>query len=137
VSDRYAYKWGQRYEIRALALVALAVGVAILVGGHTRFDHAPAFATARTVLGGYYTWGLLMIAVGGWTLGASLRWKRPWVMVGLLMQCVIFAFFTITLVMAAWQTPTTAWTGVAIYGGYSVLCAIAYVVGHELRRAGA
>jgi hypothetical protein len=136
VPDRVAYQMGQRFLVQALAVIAVAVGVAILAGGHERFDSSPAFATAKAMPGGYLFWALAMIGFGAWTYTATLlHWSRRGVMTGLFAMCVLFFFFTIALGFAAAETATTPWTGVAIYGGYSVLCAGAYAVGHELRRA--
>lgn len=135
--DRVAYRMGQRFLVQALAVIAIAVGTAILIGGHERFDTSPAFATAKAMPGGYLFWALTMVTAGGWTYAAALTgWHRRGVMTGLFAMCSLFLFFTITLAFAAAETRTTPWTGVAIYGGYSVLCASAYAVGHELRRAG-
>lgn len=134
--DRVAYQMGQRFSVQALALIAVAVGVSILLGGHQRFDNAPSFATAKAMPGGYLFWALAMLVSGAWTFVSTMTgWRRRGVMLGLFAQCVLFFFFTIALGFAAAQTTTTPWTGVAIYGGYCVLCAGAYAVGHELRRS--
>lgn len=133
--DRVAYKMGQRFSVQALAGIAIGVGAAILAGGHGRFDNAPAFSTAKTMPGGYLFWAFAMILVGSWTLGATLLgWHRREVMIGLFAMSTLFLYFTMTLTIAAVETASTPWTGVAIYGGYSVLCAGAYAVGHELRK---
>lgn len=138
VPDRAAYKTGVRLGVQTLAMIAVAVGVSLLAGGHERFDNAPAFANAKTAPGGYLFWAVLMIATGCWTLGSTVMgWRRRAVMCGLFSMCTLFTYFTIALAIAAAQTTTTPWTGVAIYGGYSVLCAGAYVIGHELRKMGA
>lgn len=138
VPDRVVYRMGQHFSVQALALIAVAVGVSILIGGHARFDNAPSFASAKQAPGGYLFWALLMIAVGGWTfMSALFGWHRRSVMVGLFAMCSLFTYFTYTLALAAAETRSTPWTGVAIYGGYSVLCAGAYAVGHELRKTNA
>lgn len=136
--NRVAYQQGQRFSVQALSLIAVAVGAALFAGGHARFDTAPSFASAKSAPGGYLFWALLMVATGGWTFVSSLSgWHhRRSVMIGLFSMCVLFTYFTIALGFAAVKTDTTPWTGTAIYGGYSVLCAGAYVVGHELRKAG-
>lgn len=135
MADRATYKIGVRLGVQALALIAIAVGVSLLVGGHERFDNAPSFTYAKSAPGGYLFWALLMAATGGWTLGSTVHgWRRRGVMAGLFAMCSLFTYFTIALYLAAASTATTPWTGCAIYGGYSVLCAGAYVVGHELGR---
>lgn len=133
--ERLAYQLGQRMEVQALGGVSVAVGLSILVGGHARFDHAPSFYVARQVPGGYLTWGLLALGIGAFTLAASHRWRhRLNVMVGLAAQTVLFMFWTISILFSDLQDQHAPYTGVAIYGGYTVLCAIAYTVGVDLER---
>lgn len=128
------YQASQRLTIQALAVIAILVGVAILLGGPERFNHAPSLQAAAQVPGGWVTWGTLAILVGGWTLGASHRWHRQRVMWGLLAQTIFFSFWTVTIAASAVQQPTSPLTGIAVYGGYSVACSICYVAGHELRK---
>jgi hypothetical protein len=88
------------------------------------------------VPGGYLTWGILALGIGLFSVASSHHWAhRRNVMIGLLAQTVLFMFFTISLLASVIQSPEAPLTGIAIYGGYTILCAIAYAVGHELRRA--
>lgn len=127
------YQMGVRTVVQVLALVALLFGFAIIIGGGGRFA-GPSFATARQLPGGYLTWGLLAMGVGGFTLFSSRDWHRRWVMLGLAADSVLFFFFTVSLALTAANDPHVPFTGIVAYGGYSALCAVSYVVGHELRR---
>lgn len=128
------YQQSTRITARALASISLLVGAAILIGGPDRFNYSPAFATAATVPGGWVTWGILDAVVGTWTLIASHNWHRREVMWGLLAQTVLFSFWTVTIGYASVMQPRSPFTGVAVYGGYTVACSICYVAGHELRK---
>jgi hypothetical protein len=130
------YREAQRLIVRALAAISVALGIALLSGGQTRFGSTPTFVYAAAVPGSYRTWGVAALIVGAWTFVTSFRWHRRGVMWGLASQCVVFTFFTVSIAVGAHQDRTTPFTGIAIYGGYAVLCAIAYAVGHELRREG-
>jgi hypothetical protein len=128
------YRQGQRFHVRTLAWISILFGLSLLAGGRARFDSTPTFAYAAAVPGSYRTWGAIAVAAGVFTYAASFHWHRRQVMWGLLAQCVVFAFFTVTIAVSVVQNPTTPLTGVVIYGGYSVFCAVAYVTGHELRK---
>lgn len=132
------YQQSQRLTVQALATIAIAVGVAILIGGPERFDHAPSLTVASQVPGGWLTWGVTATAIGAWTLFSSRHWEhRRGVMLGLLAQSIFFSFWTVTIGVSSYQQPFSPLTGIAVYGGYSVACSICYVAGHELRKAGA
>jgi hypothetical protein len=128
------YKDAQRFLVRALALIAIGFGTALLLGGRARFESSPTFTYASAVPGSYRTWAVAAILVGAWTFAASFHWHRRHVMWGLLAQCVVFTFFAISIFASAIQDRTTPYTGIVIYAGYSLICAIAYVAGHELRK---
>lgn len=130
------YRESTRLTVRALATIAVAVGAAILVGGPERFNHSPSLAIAASSPGGWVTWGILDIFIGGWTLAASRHWHRRAVMWGLLAQTVLFSFWTVTIGVSSLHSPTAPLTGIAVYGGYSVACSICFVAGHELRKVG-
>lgn len=131
------YRQAQRFIVRALAGISALFGVALLVGGRARFESTPTFNYADAMPGSYRTWGVAALTVGAFTYAASVRWQhRRGVMWGLLAQCVLFAFFTVTIAVSVVQEPTGPLTGVVIYGGYSLLCSVAYVAGHELRKVG-
>lgn len=130
------YRQAQRFLVRSLAGISAAFGVALLLGGGRRFDAAtPTFTYAAAVPGSFHTWGYAALTLGVFTFVASFHWHRRAVMWGLLGQCVLFAFFTVSIAVSAAQDPTTPYTGIVIYGGYSLICTIAYVAGHELRKA--
>lgn len=127
------YRQGQRFIVRTLAGISIAFGLSLLIGGQRRFAGTPTFAYAAAVPGSFRTWAVAAVLVGTFTALASFRPHIRPVMIGLLACCVLFAFFTVSIAVSAAQDPDTPLTGIAIYGGYSVLCAIAYVVGRELR----
>jgi hypothetical protein len=129
------YRQAQRFIVRVLAGISIAFGLSLLIGGTARFESSPTFAYASAMPGSYRTWGVAALLVGAGTYAASFHWRRRPVMWGLLAQCVLFAFFTVTIAVSAVQDPITPFTGVVIYGGYSLLCSVAYVAGHELRKA--
>jgi hypothetical protein len=128
------YRWAWRLMIRALAWIAVLFGAALVFGGSDRFHNVASYAYATVIPGEHITWGLAAATTGAWTIGSSIRWHRRLVMGGLLAQCVIFGFFAVSIGASAAADHTAPFGGLVIYGGYSVLCSIAYVAGHELRR---
>jgi uncharacterized membrane protein HdeD (DUF308 family) len=127
------YRHAQRFLVRTLAGISALFGLSLLVGGQARFG-TPTLTYAAAMPGSFRTWGAAALAMGVFTYAASFHWHRRAVMWGLLAQCVVFAFFTVTIAVSAVQDPTTPFTGIVIYGGYSVICTLAYGAGHELRR---
>lgn len=128
------YRRAQRFLVRVLAWIAIGFGLALLLGREARFSSTPSFAYADAMPGTYTTWGTAALLIGVFTYVSSFHWHRRGVMLGLLAQCVAFAFFAITIGVSALQDRTSPFTGVVIYGGYSVICSVAYVTGHELRK---
>ncbi len=129
------YQESNRAVIRALALIAFVVGLAIILGGPERFNHTPSLSVAAQFPGGWVSWGVAAMGIGAWTTVASIGWHRRGVMFGMLAQTLFFSFWTVTIGVSAFQQPTAPLTGIGVYGGYSLTCAIKFVAGRELARA--
>ncbi len=115
--------------IRASVLVSLAalgtlsVGILILVGGHVRFSGA-GFLTARQVAP-WYVWGAAMVVSGTLALlGAVGHWM--WLArIGHALSSVIYLFLVTTFVSSAFQSATTALTGIGVYTAFALMHAFA------------
>jgi hypothetical protein len=127
------YRFATRATTLALASGGTFLGVAMILGGPERFS-SPGFATARLVPGGVYAWGGMLAAAGAVTLlGIHLQWARRTVMAGMALEGCWFAFFALTLAIAALHDPKVAVTGPVIYALVSMICAIEFQAGRGLR----
>lgn len=125
------YRWFTQAVITVYGLGGCLLGLAILIGGPTRFS-ASSFATAREVPGGLVTWGVMFLLCGAITLlGAALR-RVPLLRAGLLAQAFGFTFLDIALIHTAFHEPRAALTGCVIYALVASTCLATWGAAEEL-----
>ncbi len=100
----------------------MLVGFLILIGGPIRFS-APSFAAARAIAP-WWAWGLVLGGAGLIAL-VGIAMRQPWwCRIGHAGSSVGYAFLVFTFIQSAIHYPTTALTGIGIYGSLAVLHAL-------------
>lgn len=127
------YEWYANCTVYLALLAALALSLAILLGGPRRFS-APSFAVARLIPGEQATWGGILLGLGLiMAFGVAMEWHAHLIMIGFLGMAAWYGFFALTLGVSSFREPSSALTGMCAYGTLSALCVLGWACGEGLR----
>lgn len=127
----YAYRWLAQAMVTILGVGSGALGLAMLVGGPTRFA-ASSFATARMVPGEHVTWAVLFLAGAALTLIGAWRKHKRMTRTGLFVMAIGYLFLDVSLTITAINDPNAPLTGAVIYAVISATCLSAWGTAKEL-----
>jgi hypothetical protein len=117
------YQWSSRLTVQTLGGTAMALGLGILIGGPAKFSGS-GFAVARTVPGGAYTWGSMILLCGIAIMLSTLVWNRKAISFALAVAAGWNAAFASFIAAAAVSNRQTSLTGFIIYSSFAVMCLV-------------
>lgn len=105
------------------AFSTLAVGLLIFAGGPVRFS-TPGFATARGIAP-WWGWAAAMVLAGLLATVGAIAHRMWMARIGHSLASLVYFFLVTTFIVSAYNSPTTALTGIGIYTGFAALHAFA------------
>lgn len=107
----------ERSVCRLLGVIHLLLAAAVIVGGSKRFPAPNYDAMLRLTDGQAWPYGIFWAAGGLIMMAQSTIWR----IVGCALIVFISSLWAGLFAIAAYQTPTAAYTPIAAYGGYALI----------------
>jgi len=112
--DPHVAQWAVRAVTRALALYAIAIGLAIIVGGPTRFGGV-SYLVALKLPGAPMSWGVAILLAGAVAMTGTVLGRPPLVGIGLIAAALWSLLFGSAFAIATWQYPEASSTAMWVY----------------------